>query len=266
MTVRAWIDELEMTGHTTFSLENVMSAFPALATQVLQNNLMRLKHEKRIVSVYRRFYVIMPVRYKSRGVIPPTYYLPELMRYLGRPYYFGLLTAAKVWGASHQIPLVDFATTTYPALNSSKGMNASIHWCYRYKMPVDFLVERSDANGPVLYSSPELTAVELVQYARHCGGLSNVATVLAELSDALDFGKLPTTFFEYCKGTSVQRLGYILEEVVGAKDASNALYEQWRANCSVANISLNVESSNAVIAHNRRWHIYVNEKLEVDDL
>lgn len=266
MTVRAWIDELEMTGHTTFSLENAASAFPSLEKQVLQNNLMRLKNEKRIVSVYRRFYVIMPVRYKSRGIIPPTYYLPELMRFLGRPYYFGLLTAAKVWGASHQMPLVDFATTTYPALNSSKNMNASIHWCYRYKMPVDFLVERNDANGTVLYSSPELTAVELVQYARHCGGLSNVATVLAELSDSLDFGKLPTTFFEYCKGTSIQRLGYILDEVLGAKDVANALCEQWKANCRVANTCLNVESNHDVITHNRRWHINVNEKLEVDDL
>jgi len=266
MTVRAWIDELEMTGHTTFSLENVVSAFPSLEKQVLQNSLMRLKHEKRIVSVYRRFYVIMPVRYKSRGIIPPAYYLSELMQFLGRPYYFGLLTAAKVWGASHQMPLVDFATTLYPALNSSKKMNAGIHWCYRYKMPTEFLVERKDANGSVLYSSPELTAVELVQYAQHCGGLSNVATVLAELSDTLDFGKLPTTFFEYCKGTAIQRLGYILDEVIGVKDVADALYRQWKANCSVANISLSVVSNNAVTSHNKRWHIYVNEQIEIDDL
>ena len=266
MTVRAWIDELEMTGHTTFSLEEVVSAFPSLEKQVLQNNLMRLKHEKRIVSVYRRFYVIMPVRYKSRGIIPPSYYLPELMRFIGRPYYFGLLTAEKVWGASRQMPLVDFATTTYPALNSSMNMNASIHWCYRYKMPEEFLVERKDANGVVMYSSPELTAVELVQYAQHCGGLGNVATVLAELSDALDFEKTPAKFFEYCKGRAVQRLGYILEEVVRAKAAADALYELWKSNCSIANTRLCVESSNAVIAHNRRWHIEVNEKLEVDDL
>ena len=164
------------------------------------------------------------------------------------------------------MPLIDFVTTLYPALNSSRNMNAGIHWCYRYKMPADFLVERKDANGPVLYSSPELTAVELVQYEQHCGGLSNVATVLAELSDTLDFGKLPTTFFEYCKGTSIQRLGYILDEVIGAKDAADALCKQWKANCSVANTKLKVESNNAVIAHNRRWHVYVNEKLEVDDL
>ena len=93
-----------------------------------------------------------------------------------------------------------------------------------------------------------------------------MATVLAELSEALDFDKLPTTFFEYCKGTAIQRLGYILDEVIGAKDVSDALYKQWKANCSMANISLCVVSNNAVISHNRRWHIYVNEKLEVDDL
>lgn len=266
MTIRTWIDQIEMIGRTTFSIGDVLEAFPSLGRQVVQNNLMRLKREKRIVSVYRCFYVITPVRYKSRGIVPPTYYVPELMQYLKRPYYFSLLSAAKVWGASHQAAHIDFVTTLYPDLNSSRGMNADIHWCYRYNMPSGFLVERKESDRRVLYSSPELTAVELVQYARHCGGLSNVATVAAELVDALDFEKLPKEFFDYCEGASIQRLGYLLEEVVGEKAAADALYVKWRENFSAANVRLSVLSKEASFAHCRRWHIDINEKLEVDDL
>lgn len=266
MTIRDWIDEIEMTGHSTFSLQDVWDAFPSLGKQVVQNNLARLKAEKRIVSVYRCFYVIMPVRYKLRGIIPSAYYVPDLMRYLNRPYYFGLLTAAKVWGASHQLAQVDFATTLYPSLNSSLNLNVGIHWCYRYRMPVGFLIERKGENGPVMYSSPELTAVELVQYERHCGGLSNVATVLAELVENLEFGKVGKEFFEYCKCVSIQRLGYILEEVLCANDVADALYDRWRRLVRPANVKLNMLSANAAFARNKRWHVDVNDKLEVDEL
>lgn len=266
MTIRAWIDKIEMIGRITFSIGDVLEAFPSLGRQVVQNNLMRLKRERRIVSVYRSFYVIMPVRYKSRGVVPPTYYVPELMRYLNRPYYFSLLSAAKVWGASHQAAHMDFVMTLYPDLNSLRGMSAGIHWCYRYHMPSGFLIERKESDGRVLYSSPELTAVELVQYGRHCGGLSNVVTVLAELVDVLDFEKLPKEFFEYCEGVSIQRLGYILEEVLEAKSAADALYAKWRENFGVASARLSVLSKDAAFAHCRRWHIDVNEKLEVDEI
>ncbi|MBQ3341168.1 MAG: hypothetical protein IJG84_04685 [Kiritimatiellae bacterium] len=42
--------------------------------------------------------------------------MSELMEFLKRPYYFGLLTAAKVWGASHQASPVDYVVTRYPSL------------------------------------------------------------------------------------------------------------------------------------------------------
>ncbi len=266
MTIRDWIDQIEMTGEKTFSLESVLAEFPSLGRQVVQNNLLRLKREKRIVSAYRCFYVIMPVRYKSRGVIPPTYYIQELMRFLNRPYYLSLLTAAKVWGASHQSAHVDFVTTSYPVLNAYKESTAGIHWCYRYRMPTVCLVERRESDGSVLYSSPELTAVEIVQYAKHCGGLSNVATVLAELSDSLAFDALPKEFFDCCQGASLQRLGYVLEEVVGAKTVADGLYVKWRENFGASNTCLSVLSKGSVFEHNRRWHVDVNEKLEVDDI
>ena len=44
-----------------------------------------------------------------------------------------------------------------------------------------------------------------------------VATVLAELAEQLDFTKLPSSFVVRCKGIVLQRLGYILDEVLGER-------------------------------------------------
>lgn len=265
-TIREWISEQESIGHPTFSLGDVQLAFPALSSQVIQNNLRRLKLEQRIVSVYKRFFAIVPVKYKARGVVPATFYVADLMHYLNRPYYFGLLSAARIWGASHQAVTIDFVTTSYPALNATSFMNGEIKWCYRYSMPKEFLVERKDENGRVLYSSPELTAVELVQYEQHCGGLGNVATVLSELVESVDFSKLPREFFTYCKGVSIQRLGYILEEVLEEKKLAEALRDQWRRNFLPVRAKLNPRADTSVETRNRRWHLDINAKVEIDEI
>src|SRR5205823_5752714 len=69
--------------------------------------------------------------------------------------------------------------------------------------------------GPVAVSTPEATAVDLVTYPEHAGGLDNVATVLAELAERLDAAKL----LEAARAAEtpvVQRLGFLLERVGAA--------------------------------------------------
>ena len=188
------------------------------------------------------------------------------MQYLKRPYYFGLLTAARVWGASHQAAPLDYVVTTYPQLNASSELNGAIRWCYRSDIPSEFLFERKDENGRVLYSSPELTAVELVQYEHQCGGLSNVATVLAELAEQLDFTQLPSSFFVRCKGIVLQRLGYILDEVLGETAVAEALHLRWLDLCKPTRGRLGARSQSPVTVRNARWHIGINAEVEVDDL
>jgi hypothetical protein len=41
-------------------------------------------------------------------------------------------------------------------------------------------------HGYIKYATPEVTALELVGYPQHAGGLNNVATVLEELSELSD--------------------------------------------------------------------------------
>lgn len=64
----------------------------------LLNSLYRLTIKKRIVSVYKVFYVIIPPQYAAKGIVPPMYYISQLMEYLDKPYYISLLNAAELHG------------------------------------------------------------------------------------------------------------------------------------------------------------------------
>lgn len=86
------------------------------------------------------------------------------------------------------------------------------------KMPV---VMVNTARGVLRCATPEVTALELVGYPNHAGGLGNVATVLVEPGESLAAGRL----IEVASLSPVswaQRLGYLLERV-GLKDLAVSL-------------------------------------------
>ena len=75
------------------------------------------------------------------------------------------------------------------------------------RMPVTTL---NTPRGYVRCATPEVTALELVGYPHHAGGLNNVATVLAELAEEMDEHKLLDAA-EFSPVGWSQRLGYMLE-------------------------------------------------------
>ena len=72
-------------------------------------------------------------------------------------------------------------------------------------------------------SSPEATALDLVGYKRHCGGINNVATVLSELAEQIDPEEL-IRVAGYSHIAWTQRLGYLLD-LVEAKDLADRIAE-----------------------------------------
>ena len=86
LSLSEWIRNSEVHGFNTFSFEKVREAFPNASEQNLSNSLYRLTVKKRIISVYKGFYVIIPPQYAAKGVVVPTYYIDQLMRYIGKPY------------------------------------------------------------------------------------------------------------------------------------------------------------------------------------
>ena len=79
-----WIKDREMRGYYTFTKEDIEKQFPSLGKDYMKTYLSRLVAKAKIISPWRNFYVIMPIEYSLKGIVPPVFYIDQLMAYLQR--------------------------------------------------------------------------------------------------------------------------------------------------------------------------------------
>lgn len=267
MTLQKWIRNRAVHGYPTFSFEDVKVAGMYSSEQILKNELVRLCSNKTITNVYKGFYVIVPVHYVLRGSIPATYYIDQLMAYLHKSYYVSMLSAAELLGAAHQRPQQFSVMTVYPRGQLVSTRNVTIDWFYREPFPEESLIIKNTETGTIRISNPLLTAADLVQYQKHVGGLSRVATILEELAEQIDIRSQFLPLVPYVKTVTWQRLGYLLENIVGATDVADELHEQMRS-LSLRPIykPLSISADDAPSERDSRWKININIQIETDDL
>jgi len=110
-------------------------------------------------------------------------------------------------------------------------------------------------------STPEATAFDLVGYEARIGGLDAVATILAELSEKLDAGKL-VALAPIVPLPWVQRLGYLLERI-GESPRAKALKDYVGKHARESTALVPAES----IANRPRdhdWKLIVNTDVEAE--
>ena len=268
MSIETWLDERERSGTTFFSREEIQRAFPQKAYNVLGSELSRLCARRVLANVLNGFYVKIPVRYAADGIVPPEYYIDQLMRHLGRPYYISLTSAAQLFGAGHQAPLRCCVFTTRPVMCTSERKNPSVFWGYQREIPQQLLIQRNSETAAVNYSSPELTAVDLVQYSQYIGGLSRASTVLAELLDSTDFANANPHLYQFASLAAFQRLGYIAEEILENQEQADALHKRLRdVDLHFRWAALSKQKpADETMPRSSRWKVIVNTNIEVDDL
>ena len=266
MTLRDWIHRREMEGLATFTTEDAAAAFPQVDTQLLRNSIYRAGKAGIITQPYRGFYVIIPPHYAAKGVVPPVYYIDQLMAYLKKPYYIGLLSAAELLGAAHQRPQYFCVMTSLPQLHVQK--QTTLDWTYRASINSSLLQIRNSETGTVRFSSPELTTMDLVQYEQRIGGLSRAATIIEELSEQTNWkGAAQNGLIAQTTLATVQRLGYILEYVLQNQEQADTLYAELRQVATKLNrFPLSSRKSTEGAEVNKRWSILVNTQIEIDGL
>lgn len=104
--LQEWVNNEMLRGRYIFTKEDVLGLHLQISDQALQNSLKRLSARGTIMSPWQNFYVIIPTEYKLRGIVPPSFYIDRLMKFLNRDYYVSLLTAAEMNGASHQKAII----------------------------------------------------------------------------------------------------------------------------------------------------------------
>jgi len=267
-TLDDWILYRSKRGKLTFSRQELVVNFSHLSEQTIKNNLQLLIKKGKIFPVFKGFYSVIPVDYALMGIVPPEFYIDDLMKYLARPYYVSLLNAAAFYGAAHQKPQIFSVITSLPALRDTTKKNTRIAFIStRKEIPQKWLTTFRGENGDFYVSKPELTAVDLITFQKEIGGLNRACTVIYELMEVVKFGKLDKTFFNYVPTSTIQRLGYLLEnELEQAEQADILLSKAKTHDCKFQKIPLKNNKSTNDCEINEKWKIIINEKIEIDEI
>lgn len=266
-SIASWIYDKPLRGNYTFTHNEVAQEFSDMSAGSIARALTREVSKGRIMSPLRGFYVIVPDEYVLRGAVPQPFYLDDMMQKLRRKYYVALLSAASYHGASHQVPLRFSVMIEPPAMRDKKGEKYLTHYFSKSHIPEAYVERRQTRTGYINLSCPELTAVDLLTYQAKTGSVSRAATVLAELVEKMDFGRLGADFVKEVPVTSLQRLGYILDEVLDENEAAESVYGLLKGSGHVFQyVPLKTGKSSDGSQRNTKWKIIVNETIEIDEL
>jgi predicted transcriptional regulator of viral defense system len=230
---------------------------------VVSVSLQRAREANKIVSVTKGGWVPVPPEYRAAGAPPPLHYIDSLMRHLGHPYYVGLLSAARLHGASHQVPMVLQVVT--PALLRDRRIGSNrIEFIRRSSAARRPTVERNMPTGRVTVASPAVSVLDLVEAPSAGGGLGNVANVIGDLlqEDAIHGDALAEAAADYPTAVA-QRTGYLVEHMAEEMDVSIQLDRLEQLLDDATYTVLDPKRPRAG-EHDRRWRVIVNADIEHD--
>jgi len=256
---RNYVAGLASAGRYHFSSSDAQEAL-GVSPDAAKLALNRLAKQGLVASPARGFYVIVPPEYRSLGCLPADQFIPELMKRLGQTYYMGLLSAAQYHGAAHHRPQeaqVMVAKSRRPIV--AGAVRAA--FIVRKEIAQVAVQPFNTPRGTVLVSTPETTAVDVVGYSHHVGGLDQVATILGELAETLDPGKLVTAA-RTAPVPWAQRLGYLLERV-DAVDQAAPLKSYVRAHARQTAALLPTASHDGA-PRDEGWKLLVNAEVEAE--
>lgn len=265
----SYITRLLSTGRVVFSPEEARQAL-GVTHGALLDAAERQQRRQHLISPRRGFYVIVPPQYLAWGAPPPPWYIDDLMRHEGRPYYVGLLKAAELHGATHQA-VMEFQVVTDKRLPKIRAGRSAIVFYYRKDMEAvsEGIEDHKTDTGRMKVSCLELTALDLLRYPHAAAGLDNIATILSDLGNRIDPGKLAALSLPYERSVS-QRLGHLLDRF-GHRDRAEALHATLPQGAALPWVELEPSqaadpiSSPEPTERDERWHVIVRHPPEPDE-
>jgi len=257
-----FINELRSNGRYAFSLPEVRKRYEQ-SDEAIKKALQRLKKKKEIALIRNEFYVVITPEYRIKGILPPSLFIEELMKFLGKDYYVGLLNAAAYYGAAHQQPQSFSVITMKPSLRNIINENLKINFYIKKEWDKVDIVQKKVDTGYIKVSSPELTALDLVYYFDQAGGLNRISTVLDELCENIDANKMLDLAKRYSPITTVQRLGFLLEEVLSMRDLSDPIKDYLKT-VNYFPVLLRPQKKKPEMITGNDWKVVQNLEIETD--
>jgi len=260
-----WVNQQLAKGKYSFSLTYLHDTMPDKSNNSIKMALKRLVDKNKIISVYKGFYIIIPPSYSNLGLLPPTMFMNDLMKYLGRSYYISLLSAAALQGAAHQQPQIDFVCTNLPSIRDTNKSGIHIKYVSKRNFPKLHLIQKKTESGYVSLSDPILTCLDLINYHKTIGGLNRASTVINELSEEIIENDITIDILQLASYADIQRLGYLWEYECDQEGLANTLFKILKKSLgSLKTYKLNPSKGIQMKNMNNRWKISVNAKIEMD--
>jgi len=261
-----YIISLREKGEFCFTSSQALKALN-VSQDALRMSLVRMRNKKQIVTLYKRFHLIIPPEYRSIGCLPADHFIFAYMKFLELDYYVCLLSAARYYGAEHQKSQI-FQVMTTKQLKVVKCGKVTVQFIYKKNIkniPINIF---DVPTGYINVSTPEVTTMDLLRYQKRSGGINHIATVLTELIASIDPKKLLQLVQASDEIVWVQRLGYILEQLnpIETKNWQKSidLLKKFVKKKSPAYTLLVNDGDDESTAKDADWKIIVNYKIESD--
>jgi predicted transcriptional regulator of viral defense system len=195
--------------------------------------------------------------------LPLELYVDKLFKFIDRPYYVGLYSAAKFHGASHQQIQREYIVTIKPTLLDITKKENDIHFFTTSKWPSKNIIEKKSDAGIFKISSPALTAVDLIHHHNKLGGINRMLAILEELSEEITKKDIEELLSWYPHKSTLQRFGFLLEELE-VEEFLLELIIQHLKKSKYFPVLLSPKTKQKAGAVNNDWKVDVNIKLESD--
>lgn len=209
--------------------------------------------KKLIKNLSDGFYAIYSPSEKDSGKINTGDFIDQLMVYKKINYYTGLLSASAFYGAAHYRPLV-YQVIVDRQVHTPKKILEGINFHKKKYFPEYCIIKQKGNYGYINYSSPALTAYDLIKFENESGTISNIVLVISDLLSQIKISDIKNLLKNELEVTYIQRLGYILEKL-NAVSLIDPLYEFSKK--ATAYIPLSRSGDNTG-AKNSKWKIIEN--------
>ncbi len=262
-----WVTARMFRGQYIFTKEDVQAIGLPISDEALINSLVRMGKRGVIMSPWQNFYVTIPTEYKLKGIVPPSFYMDRLMKFLGRDYYVALLTAAAFEGAGHQRAMVFQMMVNGGCIRSGTKNGTRLEFTVRNDLPMQFTHQVKTQSGYMNVADAELTALDIIAEEKKVGGLSRATEVLIELTERMKLDDSKSPLLKYFTSAVIQRLGYLLD-YIDETDLADALYELLlKTGKTFRKVPLKQSMPvNKDMPVNEHWKIIENYKLEIDNI
>ncbi len=226
----------------------------------VSQRLVSLRRHSLVFSPARGLWVPVPAGYRTWGAPDPLLYIDDMMRHLGAGYLVGWLTAAERHGASHQAPQAFQVATSRSLRNRDFGRSRMRFYVRSYAASAP-CSQRELAKTGACVATPGMTMLMLAADPGICGGVSNVATVIVELSEenpgcADELLATASLFAD----AAARRVGHILDEF-GAGAPDGLLRHCTGLASQPSYLSPLAPKAGAM---DSTWNVVLNEKVDPD--